>query len=461
MISPLYVLLLWAAASPLLFVFFSVRRAVMVSFVFGWLFLPKASVPIAGFPDISANMVIAMGVIFGTLVFDFTVLLRFRPRFVDLFAIALLIVPIFTSLSNDLGIYDGVSRSFGQFVKWGVPYFFGRVLIRSLDDLRDFVLILLVGALVYLPFCAWEMRMSPHLNKYLYGFEPFRFYTTRRFGGWRPVVFLSHGIEMGMWLMSAAIVAIAAWRSRQIKAIGGVPMSWIAIVLLAFLLLSRALGGWALFVVAMGCFATIRIVKFRPILLLFVLLPAIYVGMRVLDVWNGAGLVDAVTVISEKRAGSLQTRLIHDQRLKDRALERPILGWGGWGRQRLRSAGGANLSITDAMWVIMIGQHGLIGLVSWVGMFVVPCVMVVRSVNIRHLISKPMLPVLALVLIVPMLMTDLMLNAFIGPILIMIPGALVSLASALAKMAQASDVASKRARAAAARAVPAVPGRAV
>lgn len=460
MISPLYVLLLWAVASPLFFVFFSVKRAVMISFVFGWLFLPKASIPVAGLPDISPSIVIAIGVLFGTIVFDFTVLIRFRPRFVDLFVLTLVIVPIFTSLSNDLGFYDGISRSLDQFVKWGVPYLFGRSLIRSVDDVRDLFLIILIGALAYLPFCLWEMRMSPHLNRYLYGFAPFKFLTTRRFGGWRPVVFLSHGIELGMWLMSATIIAIAAWRSRQIKAIGGVPISWIAIVLLIFLVLSRALGGWALFIAAMGCYAAIRLFKFKPILLLFVLLPAIYVGLRVMDLWNGAGIVDAVKIVSEQRAGSLQTRLSHDQSLKDRALERPILGWGGWGRQRVRTETGRNISITDAMWVILIGQHGLVGLFSWVGMFVVPCVMVVRRVGVRHLLSKPMLPVLAMLLIVPMLMTDLMLNAFIGPILIMIPGALVSLAPAVSKMAKASDAASRRARAAAT-AVPAVPGRAV
>ncbi len=34
--------------------------------------------------------------------------------------------PIASSLTNGLGLYDGLSASFGRFVMWGLPYLLGR-----------------------------------------------------------------------------------------------------------------------------------------------------------------------------------------------------------------------------------------------------------------------------------------------------------------------------------------------
>ena len=427
MISPLYILLAWAVTSPLLFVFLTPKRSVMASFTFGWLFLPKAGYSVAGLPDISPQVVIMMGVVIGISLFAKEAVFRIRPRTIDIFAVFLIVAPIGSSLANNLGLYDGVSNAFSNFAKWVFPYIMGRIMIRSLDDLRDFAIIILLGAFAYIPIALYEIRMSPTLNFYTYGFRPFQFSTTKRLGGWRPVGFMTHGIELGMWFMVAAWLSATLWFSRRKAAIGGVPMWFVAISLLVMLVLSRAIGAWILCAVIFGVFAILRVIRFKPILLAFVLIPAIYAGVRVTNTWNGLGLVAAFEVISEKRAASLETRLLHEQKLNERAMERPVFGWGGWGRNRIRNWAGKDLSLTDGMWIIILGQQGLMGLIGWLGLWIAPCVVAVRRASIGVLASRDFRLMYVFILLVPAIMIDLMFNAFVGPSLIMIPGGLVAL----------------------------------
>lgn len=427
MIQPFPILILWAVVSPLLFPLLGTRRATFACFVFGWLFLPKASYVIVGLPDISPSLVIGIGVIFGILVFDLGSVLRFRPRLIDLFVVALALAPIWSSLSNELGFYNGISGSISFVMKWCVPYFCGRIMIRTVADARDLVVMILLGTIVYTPFCLWEIRLSPNLSNYVYGFSPTKFLMTRRLGGWRPMVFLHHGIELGMWISMSAFFAIALWRSRSPRLIMAIPVSFIAIGLVILTVLSRALGGWVAFAIVVSAFLGIRYLPSRKVLALFVLLPALYIAGRITNVIDGEIFLNTVSVVSEKRAHSLKIRLHHEGQLADRALERPMLGWSGWGRNRIRGEYGGDQSLTDGMWVIYFGVNGFYGLIAWLGVMLGPSFLAVRAMSTRLYSDRQWLPVLALVIAMPVITLDLIMNAFVGPSFIMISGAIASL----------------------------------
>lgn len=432
MIPPIYALILWAVASPLMFVFLGAKRAVMACFVFGWLFLPKASYAIAGMPDITPSLVIAFGVIVGLVVFapGLIVLYRFHP--VDLFAIVLVTAPLFSSLSNDLGAYNGFSGMVSFIMKWGVPYFCGRILIQSVDDAKEMGVMIVIGALAYVPLCLWEIRMSPTLSSIIYGHSPTKMIMARRMGGWRPVGFLSHGIELGMWLALASFLAIAFWQSRVRPTIAKIRTPYAMVAVCVTLVLSRALGGWFMFFGAMLGYAIVRFRPSKTLLMLLVIGPMIYVGLRVSNLWNGEAFVDTIALISPDRASSFQFRLDNDHLLTKHALNRPVFGWSGWGRHRVKGGFGEDASVTDSMWAIYFSMHGFYGLIGWLGMLLLPSFVVARRARIRVLTSRPMLPVLALMFVLPVVVIDLLFNAFVGPGLIVISGALVSLAPVLA-----------------------------
>ena len=81
---------------------------------------------------------------------------------------------------------------------WGAPYLLGRLYFSEPAALRDLALATVSAALAYVPFCLWEIRMSPQLHAIVYGLQPFGFGQAIRFGGYRPSVFMTHGLMLGM-----------------------------------------------------------------------------------------------------------------------------------------------------------------------------------------------------------------------------------------------------------------------
>ena len=61
---------------------------------------------------------------------------------------------------------------------WGVPYLIGRFYFNDAAGTRDLALGLLLGGILYLPFCLFEIRMSPVLHTTLYGLHPASIYQT-------------------------------------------------------------------------------------------------------------------------------------------------------------------------------------------------------------------------------------------------------------------------------------------
>ena len=63
----------------------------------------------------------------------------------------------------------------------------------------------------------------------------------------------------------------------------------------------------------------------------------------------------------------------------DRAMQQPVFGWGGHGRWRVRDeVTGADITVSDSWWGILVGSTGLFGLVSTYGTFVAPMFLLLR-----------------------------------------------------------------------------------
>src|SRR5262249_35345155 len=160
----------------------------------------------------------------GALLTDGPRVLSFRPRWADLPIAIFTLCPIASSLTNDLGLYDGISTAVGEAFAWAVPYFLGRVYFRDWAAARDLALALFISGLVYVPFCVFEMRMTPQLHRMVYGYAPFVYFDMYRFGGYRPVVFLSSGLELGMWMTAASLMGVLLWATRSVRRVFGVPI---------------------------------------------------------------------------------------------------------------------------------------------------------------------------------------------------------------------------------------------
>lgn len=65
--------------------------------------------------------------------------------------------------------------------------------------------VLALACLAYSLLALWEVRMSPRLNREIYGFFGHSWSQHVRYGGYRPILFLNHGI----WVPSCS--RLACW----------------------------------------------------------------------------------------------------------------------------------------------------------------------------------------------------------------------------------------------------------
>ena len=119
----------------------------------------------------------------GAVLFDGVRVFAFRPKWYDVPTIIVCITPFFSSITNGLGVYDGLSQVFGACTTWGVPYLLARVYYSDVAGSRDLAFVILIGCLVYVPLCLIEVRLSPQLNLWLYGYHQHSFAQSKqRFG---------------------------------------------------------------------------------------------------------------------------------------------------------------------------------------------------------------------------------------------------------------------------------------
>jgi len=423
----------WTPLTVCLFALLPPRRAVLVSVIAGWLFLPVASYPVEGLPDYSKIMAIFLSLLLGMLIFDSRRLFSFRFRRIDLPMLIWCVVPMASSVSNDLGMYDGMSGVLDRTIKWGLPYVVGRVYFNDLRGLRELAIGILIGTIAYIPLCLWEMRMSPQLHYTLYGFYQHSFAQTRRFGGWRPMVFMDHGLMVGTWMASGSMIGLWLWASRSIRSIVHVRMLWMMPVLLLTTVLVKSTGAVVLLASGLGALFAAKRFRTAAAAICLMLIPPAYIAARMANLWTGSELVAAATdLLNDERSQSLQTRLSNEDILKAQALQRPFLGWGGWGRNRVTDAEGRDVSITDGLWVIAFGNNGIVGLVSLFAVLLLPAGMLLSRRTIRRWDAASFAPAFALAMVVLVYAIDCLHNAMVNPVYTLAMGGLAGFATAAA-----------------------------
>ncbi|RNC80773.1 MAG: hypothetical protein ED559_02910 [Phycisphaera sp.] len=445
-------------AVPAMFILLPNRTAAFCGLVFGWLILPWSAKYSFGPLDITRESAVTYSVMLCIVVFDTSALLRLRPSWIDLPVGIWCVSPFFTSLSNDLGVYDGLSSIRSQVEVWGLPYLIGRTYVTSVEAMKHLAMVLIAGAVLYVPLIMWEIRFSPQLHKRVYGYVTYDHGGTalRRLGGYRPLVFLRHGLMLGVFMAVASLVAAWLWYNKSVEkfpllppgmrgkqavpredgigyrlvsAIGpAVPFWMVAGGLVGVFVVCRALNGLILFAMAAGALFALRFLKSRTPLVLFAAIPFAFAGMRMSEQVTGFNfdepIVNAVAQISEDRAGSVEFRFRNEHLLAERALERPLLGWGGWGRNRVYDEDGNDLTVTDGYWIITLGQNGSIGLFMMFSTLLLPVFVFLLRFDARQLCTPELAAGTGLAAAICMYAMDCLPNAMLNPMYVMAAGGL-------------------------------------
>src|SRR5207253_8876206 len=117
--------------------------------------------------------------------------------------------------------------------------------------LRRLAIGIFAGGMVYVPLCLLEMRIAPTLHLRVYGYHArVDFSQTMRYGGYRPTVFLEHGLWVGMWMMAATLLGIVLWRTKVIKKLWNYPINWLLLVLFVTFILVKSTGAYLYLAIA-------------------------------------------------------------------------------------------------------------------------------------------------------------------------------------------------------------------
>lgn len=389
-------LILWPVAAIVFYRKLSLPAALCATLVGGYLLLPvDVGLDLPVLPALNKSTIPALCALVLTIIAvrrpgnTYPVLPGWLPRDpVTLVLLAILVLGIFGTVYTNgdtlvygerviygLKLYDAFSilLTIGMLL---VPLFLARKVLASHEGQRVLLLTVALSAVLYSLLALYEVRMSPQLHARFYGFFQHSFAQHVRGDGFRPLVFLKHGLVLSIFLAYAVIAAAALFRTekKETRWKWGFAMVWLFVTLV----LSKSLG--ALLIVSIllpiALFAKPRVQLLVAACIAGIVM--LYPILRAAQLVPVNQIMSFAESVSVERAASFNTRIVNEEDLLAKARERPAFGWAGWGRQRVYDENGRTASITDGSWIIEIGRGGwfryiaLFGLLCWpvIGLFI-------------------------------------------------------------------------------------------
>ena len=353
--------------------------------------------------------------------------------------LAILLGPFVTSMLNGdevragntvlpgVGIYDAGSTAISTFI-FIFPFFLGREFLRRAEDNHEILRVIVIAGLAYSLPMLFEVRMSPHLSDWIYGFGP-KLDTEFRDGSFRPLVFLTNGLLVAFFAMTATVAAAALWRTQS--RILRLPPAGVTGYLTLVLVLCKTLGAlvYGAALVPLVRWASPRMQT--RVATVLVILALSYPMLRAADLVPTTSILQLASAVSVDRAASLETRFFNEDQLLDHAWERPWFGWGRYGRNRVHNGFmGSDKTLTDGYWIITFGTFGAIGFVATFGLLGLAVFRAALALKFAQS-QQERVYLAALALIIAINIVDLVPNASISPWTWLLVGSLLGRAEAL------------------------------
>ena len=304
-----------------------------------------------------------------------------------------------------------------------LPFLMARQYLSTEIGLRELLLALAIGGLIYSIPSLIEIRLSPQINTWVYGFFQHSFEQMIRDGGFRPIVFLPHGLWLAFFMMTAVLATATLLRTSSGLNRGRYMLAtaYLAVVLVLCKSLASLAYGLAFTPVVLLVSPKMQI----RLAILCALIAIIYPMLRNTGVVPTDAILAQAEAISPERAQSLEFRFDNEEQLLERAHEKPWFGWGGWGRNLIRHLEtGEILTIPDGQWIIVFGAFGWVGYIAQMGLLAVPLFLL--GLSARHMRNDQLSPYVAPIsIILAATMIDMLLNATLIPITWMCAGAVL------------------------------------
>lgn len=416
------IMALWPVVIFMLMKKYGVGAGSLLALLTSYMFLPaNLSIDLPVLPPLDKFSITTLTIIAIFVVKKIPLGINSLPKVYKWLLAVFFIAPFLTALSNSerylhmpgLTLYDGLTSSIVSFLYF-FPFLIGVKYFRELESHTKLFQYFAIAALVYAFFALYEIRMSPNLHSMLYGYFPHSWQQQYRDGGFRAVVFIGHGLLVAMFLALGVTfwatmkkAGLKVFRYSSLVAMG------ILVVTLIFMKTYSAIVYGAFAYCAINYLSkNQQISASLMIALLFITYPILTAS----GVFPHKELVSLASDFSVDRAGSLEYRFDNESVLLAHANEKPLLGWGGWGRNRVfDSATGQDVTVTDGYWIIVLGVSGWVGFLSKFLFLFLPIFFVFKSHRNMHYENESSKTLLAAhTLIISLIMIDQLPNSSLG-----------------------------------------------
>ncbi len=334
-------------------------------------------------------------------------------------------------------LYDSVAAVANQAIAL-LPFFLARRYLGTPEGIRAILVALIAAGLVYSVPMLIESQLSPQLNVWIYGFFQHDFFQTIRQGGYRPVVFLPHGLWIAFFALMCMLSATIVLRTSPPE---GRPKALMILgYLFAMVIVSKSAGPlvYAFGAVPLILFATARLQIAVAVTLACIVM--VYPLLRGAHIVPLDDIMNFANGLSPERAASLQFRIDNEELLLARGQERPLFGWGGYGRSFMHEPiYGKIVNIADGAWIIVLGIYGWIGYLAEFGLTALPLFLLGRELLLQKKAAfSPYVAGLALILAVNMV--DLLPNATHIPFTWLMAGALLGEVERLVRLRKSGAI---------------------
>lgn len=350
-------------------------------------------------------------------------------------------IPIIAQPVPGLRIYDSVAAVINQAILL-LPFFLARRYLAEAKAFRVFLMALIAAGLWYSIPIVIESRLSPQINVWVYGFFQHDFSQTIRFGGYRPVVFLPHGLWLAFFVLMCFMASASILREGPAEQR---PRQFAVMVYLGAMLVVCKSAGPMVYAVA---FVPLVLVAGRRVQIWVAAAASVvvisYPLLRGLHLIPLDQILQTAMGISPEKAASLGFRINNEELLIQRASLKPWFGWGGYGRSLiLDPITGQIETIADGAWIITLGIYGWCGYIAEFGLMSLPLWLLARE----SCFQKPAVfaqSVATVALIYAANMADLLPNGTTVPLTWLMAGALLGHAEALQRQRAAAKASAEQ-----------------
>ncbi len=410
----------------------------------GIVFLPEGAAwdfPIL--PPLGKEYVTCLGLLLGALIYRYQSLVRARLGFGPEALLVLMFLANITSVATNQnamwdegrlepgrGLWALIAQTGDDILGIGLPFFLGRALFSTREDLRVLMRMLVAVGLAYTALITVEVAMSIpfkvfQISRLIYGIS---MQPQWRWGVIQPVVFMDNGLAVAAFMAAALIAAAGLAKARlpvfRVGAKRSVGILWFG------LLMTRNVAGnvYGAALTLASMILSSRMVA--TIAIALVSLACTYPALRMADLFPYREIVAFAASFDAERARSLGGRFDEEDLVLEPIDDRLWFGWGTYERiPDAETFGGKGGSGLDGWWIIRLGTSGIVGVELQYAMFAWPVLLAGR--RLRRFGKQDAALLAALMAIVSMRAVDLIINGWWDSLPVFYAGALYGLAGSL------------------------------